>query len=164
MVCRDELARHEGPVVILTGDSPLTQAGSLRKLLDLYRNERPACIIGTTHKENPTGLGRIVRDEQGGFVAIVEQKDTTEQQAAIREVNMSTYVFHGPELLHALGKLTTDNAQGEYYVTDCPGILKREGKDVRALAALAPCESLSINTFDDLAAVEAEMRRQASSA
>ena len=72
---------------------------------------------------------------------------------------MSTYLFSSKELLHALGRLTNTNNQQEYYVTDCPGILKAENKEVQALAVLQPCEALSINTVDQLAVVEAEMRR-----
>lgn len=159
MMCREQLADHEGPVVIVTGDSPMLQASSVKALLAEYNSTRPACLIGTAHRDDPTGLGRVVRDEAGSFVGIVEEKDATDDQRAITEVNMSTYVFDAAELRHALDKLTTDNAQGEYYITDCPGILQREGKKVEALAALQPCEALSINTIDDLAAVEAEMKR-----
>ena len=80
-------------------------------------------------------------------------------QRQITEVNMSTYVFAGPELLHALDQLKNENRQKEYYLTDCPGILKNEGKRVQALPVLQPCEALSINTADELAQVEAEMRK-----
>jgi bifunctional UDP-N-acetylglucosamine pyrophosphorylase/glucosamine-1-phosphate N-acetyltransferase/UDP-N-acetylglucosamine pyrophosphorylase len=159
MVCRPELAKHDGAVLVVTGDSPLIQVDSIRSLKALYDRERPACIIGTTYHDNPEGLGRIVRDAQGDFAAIVEHKDATPEQRAIREVNMSTYVFDCRELLWALDQLTTDNSQREYYITDCPGILRRAGRDVPALDVLKPCEALSINTFEQLAEVEAEMRR-----
>ena len=72
---------------------------------------------------------------------------------------MSTYVFDCRELLHALSQLRNENRQREYYLTDCPGILLPEGKDVRALPVLQPCEALSVNTVDELQIVEAEMRR-----
>lgn len=160
MVCREELQKHTGAVLIVTGDSPLTQSTSLSQLLELYDQQRPACIIGTTYKDDPTGLGRIVRDAQGRFLAIVEQRDATEEQRQINEVNMSTYVFDSRELLTALEKITSNNAQREYYITDCPGILQSAGKDVRALDVLQACEALSVNTLDDLAAVEAELHRQ----
>jgi bifunctional UDP-N-acetylglucosamine pyrophosphorylase / glucosamine-1-phosphate N-acetyltransferase len=153
------LVGHKGPVVILAGDSPLVQATSLGKLLDHFGRQQPACLLGTLHKPNPAGLGRIVRDETGEFVGIVEDKDATDEQQNITEVNMSTYVFSGPELLHALDGLKNDNRQREYYLTDCPGILKAEGKLVQALSVLQPCEALSINTADELVQVEAEMRR-----
>ncbi len=158
-VCAQHLEKHDGAVLIVTGDSPLTQSSSIAALLDLFHRERPACILGTAHKDDPTGLGRIVRSEQGEFVGIVEQKDTTPQQQQITEVNMSTYVFNSRDLTAALGRLSNDNQQGEYYITDYPGILKSEGKVVKALDVLQPCESLSINTLDDLHVVESEMRR-----
>lgn len=158
-VCKEKIEGHDGAVVVLTGDSPLVQTNSLRQLLDEFDRDRPACILGTLHKQDPAGLGRIVRDQAGQFSAIVEEKDATPQQRNITEVNMSTYVFDAVELLDALAKLTNNNRQGEYYLTDCPGIMKRLGKDVRALPVLDPCESLSVNTVDDLAIVEDEMRR-----
>ena len=157
-VCCDRLAGHVGPVLVVTGDSPLIQADSVRRLLDEYRSGHPACILGTLHKPEPDGLGRIVRDDSGQFWGIVEQKDATPEQWEITEVNMSTYVFHGPDLIESLKKLGTDNRQQEYYLTDCPGILRAEGKDVRALAVLRPCEALSVNTLEELAVVENELR------
>jgi bifunctional UDP-N-acetylglucosamine pyrophosphorylase/glucosamine-1-phosphate N-acetyltransferase/UDP-N-acetylglucosamine pyrophosphorylase len=153
------LEGHQGAVLVLTGDSPMTQATSLTALLDLYDRERPACVMGTLIKQDPQGLGRIVRDADGQFSAIVEEKDATDEQRAIQEVNMSTYVFHGPELLKALAMLRNNNRQGEYYVTDCPGILRSQGADVRALPVLQPCEALSVNTVADLGVVEQELRR-----
>ena len=77
MMCRDELEQHDGPVLILTGDSPLAQSSSLEKLLEEFERGTPACILGTLHAENPAGLGRIVRDEDGQFEAIVEEKDAS---------------------------------------------------------------------------------------
>lgn len=153
------LTGHRGPVVVVAGDSPMLQSSSLRQLLDHFSRHQPACLLGTLHKPNPHGLGRIVRDSSGVFLGIVEEKDATDEQRKLTEVNMSTYVFSGPELLHALRVLKNDNRQGEYYLTDCPGILRAEGKRVEALAVLQPCEALSINTVDELSQVEAEMRR-----
>jgi bifunctional UDP-N-acetylglucosamine pyrophosphorylase/glucosamine-1-phosphate N-acetyltransferase/UDP-N-acetylglucosamine pyrophosphorylase len=159
MVCSEQLQGYQGPVLVLTGDSPLVQPESLRRLFDEFARSRPACILGTLHKDPPAGLGRIVRDAAGNFVGIVEEKDASPEQLRITEVNMSTYVFDNAELLHALDHLRNDNRQQEYYLTDCPGLLRREGKDVRALPVLQPCEALSVNTVEELAVVEAEMRR-----
>jgi bifunctional UDP-N-acetylglucosamine pyrophosphorylase/glucosamine-1-phosphate N-acetyltransferase/UDP-N-acetylglucosamine pyrophosphorylase len=159
-MCSPQLQHHEGPVVVVTGDSPFLQPDSLRQLLDDFGKDRPACVMGTLIKDSPTGLGRIVRDEQGTFVGIVEEKDTTAEQRLIREVNMSTYVFDCQSLLWALSQLRQNNNQNELYITDCPGIMKSAGKIVRALPLLKPCEAISVNNFDDLAAVETEIRRQ----
>jgi bifunctional UDP-N-acetylglucosamine pyrophosphorylase/glucosamine-1-phosphate N-acetyltransferase/UDP-N-acetylglucosamine pyrophosphorylase len=158
-MAREHLAGHAGPVLVVAGDSPMIQPASIQTLLAHYDQHQPACLLGTLHKANPTGLGRIVRDAAGQFSGIVEERDATDEQRRVTEVNMSTYVFAGGELLHALDRLRNDNRQGEYYLTDCPGILRREGKRVEALPVLQPCESLSINTLDELAQVEAEMRR-----
>jgi bifunctional UDP-N-acetylglucosamine pyrophosphorylase / glucosamine-1-phosphate N-acetyltransferase len=158
MVCRQALRGHTGPVLIVTGDSPLAQVDSLGKLFDEFDRQRPACLLGTARKGDPRGLGRIVRDENGAFDRIVEEKDATEAERQITEVNMSCYVFSGPDLLFALDHLQPNNAQGEYYLTDCPGVLKAAGKHVLALPVLKPIEALSINTREELAAVEAVLR------
>jgi bifunctional UDP-N-acetylglucosamine pyrophosphorylase/glucosamine-1-phosphate N-acetyltransferase/UDP-N-acetylglucosamine pyrophosphorylase len=163
MVCRDHLARHAGPVLILAGDSPLVQPSTLRALLAEFAAQRPVCLIGTAHKPNPASLGRIVRGSDGEFLAIVEEKDATPDQRAITEVSLSTYVFRPDALLSALQQLTANNVQGEYYLTDCPGVLKAAGESVVALPALQPCETLSINNLAELAAVEAEMKRMTKS-
>ncbi len=159
-MCHAALAAHDGPALIVTGDSPLTQTESLLALLNDFETDQPACVLGTLHKPDPTGLGRILRDADGRFTGIIEEKDATDQQKQITEVNMSTYVFAPKALLESLEKLQNDNRQGEYYVTDCPGILIAEGRRVRALPALKPIEALSINTVDDLAIVEAELLKQ----
>ena len=137
MMCRDQLAAQRGPVLIVTGDSPMLQAGSIRKLLDAFREGEYACLLGTVERDDPTGYGRIVRDGEGHFIGIVEEKDATDAQRSIREVNVSIYVFDPEELLAALEKLTDQNAQGEYYITDCPAILMTAGKQVDAPKVLA---------------------------
>jgi bifunctional UDP-N-acetylglucosamine pyrophosphorylase/glucosamine-1-phosphate N-acetyltransferase/UDP-N-acetylglucosamine pyrophosphorylase len=104
-------------------------------------------------------LGRIVRDGAANFTGIVEEKDATDEQRKLTEVNMSTYVFDGPALLAALPKLGNNNRQGEFYITDCPAILKAAGRTIRAEPVLQPCEALSINNWDELRVVEDEMRK-----
>lgn len=157
-ICRPQLEKHKGPVMVVAGDSPLIQPSSIRKVLDEFHSGDWSCLLGTLLKEDPTGLGRIVRGENGRFERIVEQKDATEDQAQIKEVNMSTYMFDCEALLWALGQLDNSNAQGEYYLTDCPEILRKDGRNVDALPVLQSCESLSINTIDELRLVEAKMR------
>jgi UDP-N-acetylglucosamine diphosphorylase/glucosamine-1-phosphate N-acetyltransferase len=158
MVCRDALAGHTGPVAIVTGDSPLVRAASIQALLDERERLNAACLLGTAKKENPFGLGRIVRDAEGRFTGIVEEKDATPEQRLITEVNMSCYVFAADDLREALGDLRADNAQKEYYITDAPGHLRRRGRTVEALPVLTPSETLSINTVEELAIVEETLR------
>lgn len=159
MMCMDHIRSHDGPVLVLTGDSPLVQRDSLKQLLAIFQQRQPACLLGTLHKENPVGLGRILRDQQGQFAGIVEEKDATPQQRQITEVNMSTYVFNSRDLLDALPKLSRNNQQKELYITDCPAILRAAGRPILAEPVLAACEALSINNFDELKLVEGEMRR-----
>lgn len=159
MACRDQLQRHDGPVLVVTGDSPMTQSDSVAALLAEFDKTPTACILGTAHKDDPFGLGRIVRDQRGDFVGIVEEKDATEQERRITEVNMSYYVFNCRDLIDVLDSLGSNNAQGEYYITDAPGLMKTAGKHVQALDLLKPCEALGVNTVDDLATVEEAMRQ-----
>jgi bifunctional UDP-N-acetylglucosamine pyrophosphorylase/glucosamine-1-phosphate N-acetyltransferase/UDP-N-acetylglucosamine pyrophosphorylase len=159
MMCRPQLAGQTGPVFILAGDSPMVQVSSVQALLVEFAARQPACLLGTAMKPNPAGLGRILRDSSGKFLGIVEEKDATLQQRAITEVNLSTYVFRPDALLASLGRLTANNLQGEYYLTDCPGVLIAAGESVEALCVLQPREALSINTPEELRAVEEEMRK-----
>jgi bifunctional UDP-N-acetylglucosamine pyrophosphorylase / glucosamine-1-phosphate N-acetyltransferase len=152
------IQKHTGPVMVVAGDSPMIQTTSVQRVLAEFAAQSPACLLGTLHKENPAGLGRIVRDAQGNFSGIVEEKDASEAERRITEVNMSTYVFDAAELVHALGLLKNENRQQEFYLTDCPGILLTEGKKVLALPVLQACEALSINTVEELTMVEAKMK------
>ena len=153
MTCQEKLSSHNDSVMVIAGDSPMVQVDSIQKLFEAYQNDSaekcPSCILGTAIKENPDGLGRILRDEKGEFQGIIEDKDASPEQKAITEVNMSYYVFHAPDLLDALTHLRTDNAQKEYYITDTPAIMKSQGKRVVALPVLKPIESLGINTVEE---------------
>jgi bifunctional UDP-N-acetylglucosamine pyrophosphorylase/glucosamine-1-phosphate N-acetyltransferase/UDP-N-acetylglucosamine pyrophosphorylase len=159
MTCRTQLSEHAGPVCIVTGDSPMLQPSSIQTLVKAQMAEAAACVIGTVRRDDPTGYGRILRDAAGQFTGIVEEKDSTPEEKAIREINVSTYVFNAADLLWSLDQLRADNSQREYYITDCPGLLLAAGKRVTALPVLKPCESLGVNNLDELAAVEAEMKK-----
>lgn len=157
-MARPALEGHDGPVIVLAGDSPLAQSDSLSTLLGRFESHRPGLLLGTLVVPNPTGLGRIVRDADDRFTGIVEEKDATPEQRQICEVNMSTYVFDGKPLLEVLSQLSSNNQQGEYYLTDCARLLRQSGYAVEALPVLKPCEGLSINTREELARVEQAMQ------
>ena len=154
---RQDPSTAHRPVVIVCGDSPMLRPESVTGLLRRFAELQAACLLGTAVTTDPTGLGRIVRDASGAFVGIVEEKDATPEQRGIREVNMSTYVFEAWALLHALSQLNNANAAGEYYITDCPGMLLAEGRVVDAVACLDQSETLSVNTPEQLAAVAAAL-------
>jgi len=155
-----DAADSRRPVVIVCGDSPMLRPASVTGLLTQFTARGASCLLGTAVTADPTGLGRIVRDAAGGFRKIVEQKDATSDERAINEVNMSTYVFEARALLHALAELRPDNAAGEYYITDCPGMLLRAGGVVDAVACLDGSETLSVNTPEQLAAVAAALKNR----
>jgi UDP-N-acetylglucosamine diphosphorylase/glucosamine-1-phosphate N-acetyltransferase len=163
-MCRDQLSRNSGPVLVVAGDSPLIQPSSIRKILEQFSSGDFSCLLGTLLKDDPTGLGRIIRNPSGQFTHIVEQKDASPAELQVREVNMSTYMFQPEALLWALSKLENSNAQGEFYLTDCPQLLRQAGHKVDALPVLQSCESLSINTMEELSIVEAKMREMGYSA
>lgn len=145
------------PVVIVCGDSPMLRPASVTGLLDEFSRRRAACLLGTAITADATGLGRIVRGPDGVFQRIVEERDATPAEREIREVNMSTYVFEARDLLAALARLDDANAAGEYYLTDCPGLLLAAGRGVDAVACLDASETLSVNTPQQLAAVAAAL-------
>ncbi len=157
-MCKPQLEKGDNPVLVVAGDSPMIQASSVRELIEEFGSGGFDCLLGTLIKENPSGLGRIVRNADHQFVRIVEHKDATLEQRQINEVNMSTYLFKRQSLLWALENLKNANSQSEYYLTDCPELLLNNGGKVDARAVLKSCESLSINTIDELAMVESKMR------
>jgi bifunctional UDP-N-acetylglucosamine pyrophosphorylase/glucosamine-1-phosphate N-acetyltransferase len=159
-MCRTALDSYGGPVLVLVGDEPLLRPEPLAELLARQRAEKAACLLGTAVLDDPTGFGRIVRDSAERFVRIVEQRDCTPEQAAIREINPSCYVFEVPALWDALENLDTGNAQGEYYLTDAPALLKADGHKVLAVPALYADDILGVNTRQHLAQANALMQRR----
>lgn len=161
MMCRDHLADHDGPVLVLAGDTPLLQAGSLEALVEEQTRDGAGAVIGTAVTEANQGLGRIVRNAEGEFEAIVEQKDATPEQRAIQEINTGCYAFDCQPLLSALSKLKTNNIQGEYYLTDCPAIMKAEGLKVLASQSFDILEAMGVNTRVQLALVQRALQDRA---
>ncbi len=153
MMCRDQLASHRGSVLVLAGDTPLLKSGSLAALLKTQRETGAAAVIGTTETPANHGLGRIVRDGSGHFERIVEERDATDEQRQIREINTGCYAFDSPSLLGALDRIRPDNNQAEYYLTDCPLVLKRDGRTVSAAKVFDVDEALGVNTRVQLAEV-----------
>jgi bifunctional UDP-N-acetylglucosamine pyrophosphorylase/glucosamine-1-phosphate N-acetyltransferase len=160
MMCRDNLAGHEGPVLVLTGDAPLMRPESFRALLDEFSVQNAACVIGTAETEFNHGLGRIVRSAAGEFLKIVEQKDASPAELAIKEINVGCYVFDCRELFAALDELRPNNQQKEYYLTDCAAILKAKGRRVVASKKLDIVEALGVNTRSELAKVHRALQQR----
>lgn len=147
------LEGYDGPVLVLAGDTPLLRAESLKGLLDELISNNAVSVVGSAVTRNNQGLGRIVRDAEGAFTSIVEEKDATEEQRAIREINTGCYAFEAKSLFESLAEVKPLNTQGEYYLTDCPEILFKQGKKSLAAAKLDVNEAMGVNTQDQLAAV-----------
>ena len=158
--CQPLLKDYKGPALVLVGDEPLIRSQPLADLLERHKNEHAACLLGTARVPDPTGFGRIVRDDAGRFLRIVEERDCNPDEKGIREINPSCYVFELPGLWDALDKLTTGNAQGEYYLTDAPSLLGSMGRKVLALDVLEADDILGVNTRQHLAQAHEIMQRR----
>lgn len=145
-------------VLVLCGDGPLIRPATLTLMLDRHRGTGAAATLATSVIDDPTGYGRIVRDSAGGFVAIVEQKNATPEQLAVREVNPSYYCFRAGGLFDCLAALPRNELTGEYYVTDVPAMLLAGGGGIEVIDAVPPEDILSINTLEQLAEVDRVFR------
>jgi len=153
MVCQKELASLEGPVLVLAGDGPLIQASTLRELLATHAQQQAACTLATSVLTEPAKYGRILRNGRGELTGIIEHAEATDDQKAIREVNVSVYCFDAAALRSVIGRVTNDNNKGEFYLTDTLGLLRGDGQKLAAVAAVPPEDVISINTPDELAEV-----------
>ena len=153
MACCDELAKLSGAVLVLAGDGPLIHGETLAKLLAQH-NDQAACTLATCIMDDPHHHGRIVRDESGELLGIVEYLDADQQQREIKEVNVSLYCFDAEALRQSLPKLSCDNAKSEYYITDLLEIMRSSNLRVQATAAVTPEEARSINTLEELHEIE----------
>lgn len=153
------LSGFDGHVLICCGDAPLMKRETFQALVDTQLREGNACTMLSARLEEGGNYGRVIRQADGSFATIVEARDCTPEQAAIREVNTGTYVFHVPELLAVLDQLSSDNAQGELYLTDVPALIKAAGGRVGLCDTCSPDEMLGVNTVEQLCQVEALLRR-----
>jgi UDP-N-acetylglucosamine diphosphorylase/glucosamine-1-phosphate N-acetyltransferase len=153
---RAALEEKPGSVLVLCGDVPLLTTKTIEALLDRTEETGASATVLTAIAEDPTGYGRIVRDESGAVQAIVEHKDATEAQRTICEYNTGTWCFDNAKLWDLLGRLDTDNSQGEYYLTDVVEILVSDGEHVEAVICEDEREVRGINTVDDLARAAAD--------
>lgn len=147
------------PILVLYGDTPLLEAATITRLVELHLASRAAATMLTADLADPTGYGRVVRRPDGVVTRIVEEADATPEEARVREINAGTYVFEPRAMSAALDALRPTNAQGEYYLTDTVGWLLSRGHRVEALRADAE-QIMGINSRRELAAVEAVMRRR----
>ncbi|HEY9484649.1 MAG TPA: bifunctional UDP-N-acetylglucosamine diphosphorylase/glucosamine-1-phosphate N-acetyltransferase GlmU [Micromonosporaceae bacterium] len=147
-----------GTVIVVYGDTPMLRSATLTAMLDSHERLGMVATVLTAHVDDPSGLGRIVRDEHGRIAGIVEHRDATPEQLAINEVNTGVYAFDAAALRDAIGKLTAANDQGEEYLTDVLDLMMSTGRPVAAHPAGDAEEGLGVNDRTQLAALAARLR------
>src|SRR5919205_4270767 len=158
---RDVLGDAGSTLLVLSGDVPLVCAETLGSLVHQHRTHRgrgAACTLMAVRLEDPTGYGRVIRDEEGRFDRIVEQKDATPEERQVNEINVGIYCFETQMLFKALERVKPENAQGEFYLTDVPAILRADGEDVSVYLHNDAREVSGINTRVELSEFERIIR------
>jgi bifunctional UDP-N-acetylglucosamine pyrophosphorylase/glucosamine-1-phosphate N-acetyltransferase len=158
---RDALASANSTLLVVSGDVPLVRAETLGALVHQHRTHRgrgAAATLLAVRLEDPTGYGRVIRDEEGRFLRIVEQKDATPEERQLNEINAGIYCFETRLLFPALERVKPENAQGEFYLTDVPGILRADGEDVSVYVHTDAREVSGINTRVELSEFERILR------
>jgi bifunctional UDP-N-acetylglucosamine pyrophosphorylase / glucosamine-1-phosphate N-acetyltransferase len=157
----DVFSRHpDQALLVVYGDTPLLRGQTLVRLLEAHGNNRAAATLLTVTLEDAGAYGRVIRGPAGDVRRIVEAKDASPEERAVREINTGIYVFNVPALLPVLGELKPQNAQGEFYLTDVIGLLVAAGQAVHAQSVSDPAEALGVNTFEELALVSRGLRER----
>ena len=157
--CEPLLRDYDGDILILSGDVPLLRPESVAEALGLHRQSSAALTGFTFIPEDPTGYGRIIRGREGEFLKIVEEKDATEDNLKVNEVNGGIYLFRASELRRSLPMVTNDNASREYYLTDTISILDNLGEKISAYLVEDPMEMAGINSREQMILLESEFLR-----
>lgn len=160
MQAKDLLEGKEGTTLVLSGDTPLLRAETLQQLMAFHEEEEAKATILTALADDPFGYGRVIRTEDGLVSKVVEEKDASEDEKKVREINTGTYCFDNQALFQALEKVDNDNAQGEYYLPDVLEILKNDHEKVGAFQLDNMDEALGVNNRVALAEASRIMRER----
>lgn len=152
--------KDEDTILVLCGDTPLIKEDTLKRLFNYHIENSYHATVLTTEVENPTGYGRIIRDKNLDLLKIVEQKDATEYETLVKEINSGIYCFNGKSLRESLDLLDNNNAQGEYYLTDTIKIIREKGNKVGAFNGSTIEELMGVNSRVELSKAEEIMRRR----
>ena len=158
--CAKDFLGEEGSTMILFGDTPLITAETLKNLKEHHEKCGNAVTVLSAMVDDPTGYGRIIRDENGVFVKSVEHKDASETELQSHEINSGMYIFDTKELKEALEKIQPNNAQGEYYLPDALTIIKEKGLRADAFALDDPEDITGVNDQEQLKEAAAVIRRR----
>lgn len=150
LVCQEDLKHFSGTILVACGDAPMITAESFSSLIQLHREGGYAATLLSANMDNPTGYGRIIRNEDGSVARIVEEKDSNPEEKSVKEVNTGTYCFSSRYLWEGLSEIGNDNAQKEYYLPDLIKIFRQKGLPVGAMKLRNSIESYGINSPEDL--------------
>ena len=160
MAAKDLLSGFDGAVLVCCGDMPLIRKETYEALFETFEKENSDCTVLSGVMDDPGSYGRIIRDENGGFLKITEAKDCTEEELKVNEVNSGLYIFSAEKLLASLNKLSNDNAQAEYYLTDVPEIILSSGGSVSICRRDLGDELIGVNTVEQLRQVESILQNE----
>jgi len=160
MCCKEHLQGFDGQTLVLCGDGPLIRAKTLQTLIEKHEAGQSAATLATAVLEDPTGYGRIIRDDYGNIQGIVEDSDCTPAQRAVKEVNPSYYLFNNQVLLRALEQVKPDNVKKEYYLTDALSVIIATGHKVIAVTAVRPEEAVGVNSRAQLSVASKIMQHR----
>jgi bifunctional UDP-N-acetylglucosamine pyrophosphorylase/glucosamine-1-phosphate N-acetyltransferase len=151
---KDYLANFDGDILVLCGDVPLLKTNTVKRLLAGHRTKKAKATVLTAIVEDPSGYGRIIRNKNGMVQKIVEDKDASADEKNVKEINTGTFCFDCKSLFSVLDKITPDNKQKEYYLTDALKLLKEKNLPIWAVVAPNPLETLGINSQEELEKME----------
>ncbi|MDO8525888.1 MAG: NTP transferase domain-containing protein [Candidatus Omnitrophota bacterium] len=151
MAAKEKLKNYSGDVLVVCGDTPLIKARTVKALVGKHRSSRACATILTAKLSDPTGYGRIIRDDAGRVTGIVEQEKASLYEEVITEINAGAYCFNSGDLFAALEAVRPDNRKKEIFLTDTIGILKNNGKSIETYMTEDPGEAIGVNTRKDMA-------------
>lgn len=158
MVTKEHFAGFKGDVLILAGDVPLLTAETLHKLVETHKSKEADATVLSAVFDDPHGYGRIIRLEDGSYSHSVEEKDADDEIRKVKEINSGIYIFKSELLFHYLDFIGTDNAQGEYYLTDVLPLMRKDKKKIALQIADDPDEIQGVNTVDQLKEAEKKLK------
>lgn len=160
LVAEDCFLGYSGPILVAYGDMPLYKRSTYEEMFRLHKEKNATCTVLTAVIDDPPAYGRIIRDENDQMVGVIEAKDCTQEQLAIKELNVGVYVFDSAFLFKNLKELKNDNTQNEYYLTDIPKMVMEQGKTLVTHTIYNTNEVYGVNTVEELTFCENVLKEQ----